>query len=145
MADMKRTALLPALLLPLALLVACGGDEPEPLTKDEFTTQANKICSDGNAELETAAEELGESPSEEQIEEFVTDAVLPNLQGQHDDLEDLAAPEGDEDEVEEILDALQDGIDGIEEDPAGAITSGEDPLAEASELAGDYGLTECAS
>lgn len=143
---MNRTALLPALLLPLALLVTgCGGDEPEPLTKDEFATQANKICSDGNAELETAAEELGDEPTEEQIEEFVTDTVLPNLQEQHDELEDLAAPEGDEDEVEEILDALQEGIDGIEEDPAGAITSGEDPLAEASELAGEYGLTECAT
>ena len=46
-----------------------------------------------NAELETAAEELGDEPTEEQIEEFVTDTVLPNLQEQHDDLEDLAAPE----------------------------------------------------
>jgi hypothetical protein len=144
---MRPTALLPALLLPFALLVGgCGGDdEPEPLTKDEFTTQANKICSDGNEELEAAADELGDAPTEEQIEEFVTDTVVPNVQEQHDDIADLAAPEGDEDEVEAILDALQGGIDALEEDPAGAITSGDDPLAEASELAGDYGLTECAT
>lgn len=144
---MKRTALLPALLLGLGLVAAgCGGDdEPEPLTKAEFTTQANKICSDGNDELEAAAEELGDAPSEEEIEEFVTDTVLPNIKEQHDDLADLAAPEGDEDEVEAILAALQDGIDTIEDDTAGTITSGEDPLGEASELAGEYGLTECAS
>lgn len=143
---MTRTALLPALLLTFTL-VACGGDdepEAEPLSKSEFTTQANEICSDGNAELETAAAELGDAPSQEEIEGFATDTMLPNLQEQHDDLADLGAPEGDEDEISALLDSLQEGIDAIEDDPS-LVTSSDDPLAEASELAGEYGLTECAA
>ncbi len=148
---MTRTALLPALLLSLSLVAAgCGGDDDgggggdaEPLSKADFTTQANKICADGNAELETDAEELGDEPTQEQIEQFAADTLVPNLQGQHDDLADLGAPEGDEDEVEAILDSLQEGIDAVEADPS-LITSSDDPLAEASELAGEYGLTDCA-
>jgi hypothetical protein len=143
---MNRSAL-PALLLSLSLVAAgCGGDDEadaaEPLSKSEFVTQADKICADGNADLETEAEALGDEPSQEEIEAFATDTLVPNLQAQHDDLDALGAPEGDEDEVQAILDALQEGIDALESDPA-AVTSSDDPLAEASELAGDYGLEEC--
>lgn len=148
---MNRTALLPALLLSLSLVAAgCGGDDAkddekaEPLSKADFTTQANKICADATAELEADAEELGDEPTQEQIEQFATDTLVPNLQDQHDDLADLGAPEGDEDEVEAILDSLQEGIDAVEADPS-LITSSDDPLADASDLAGAYGLTDCAN
>lgn len=146
---MNRTSLLPALLLSLSLVAAgCGGDDEggedaEPLSKADFTTQANKICADGNDELQTEAESLGEEPTQEQIEEFAVDVLVPNVQGQHDDIDALGAPEGDEDDVQAILDALQEGIDAVEADPS-LITSSDDPLGEASDLAGEYGLTDCA-
>lgn len=147
---MNRTALLPALLLSLSLVAAgCGGDDggggedAEPISKADFTTQADKICADANAEIEAEAEALGAEPTQEQIEQFAVDILVPNIQGQHDDIADLGAPEGDEDDVEAILDALQEGIDAVEADPS-LITSSDDPLAEASELAGEYGLKECA-
>jgi len=144
---MNRTAALPALLLSLGLaLTGCGGGDeeaaPEPISKADFTTQANKICADGSAELAAAADELGEDPTQEQIEGFASDTVVPNIQGQHDDIEALGAPEGDEDEVDAILAALQEGVDTTEADPS-TITSG-DPFAEANELAGAYGLEDCA-
>ena len=146
---MNRTALLPALLLTLGLAVSgCGGGDgdedaaPEPISKADFSTQADKICADATADLTAAAEALGEDPSQEQIEAFASDSLVPSLQAQHDDIEALGAPEGDEDEVEAILTALQEGIDTVEADP-GSITSSE-PFGEASELAADYGLEECA-
>ncbi len=71
------------------------------------------------------------------------DVLVPNVQGQHDDIDALGAPEGDEDDVQAILDALQEGIDAVEADPS-LITSSDDPLGEASDLAGEYGLTDCA-
>jgi len=120
-----------------------GGEDAAPLSKADFTTQADKICADGNAELESEAEALGDEPTQEQIEGFAADVLVPNLQGQHDDIADLGVPEGDEDDVKAILDSLQEGIDAVEADPS-LITSSDDPLAEASDLAGDYGLTECA-
>ena len=148
---MTRTALLPALLFSMsALLVACGGDdqadapapEPEPLSKAEFVAQADEICAEGNQELETAAEDVSAEPTDEEIAEFADDVLVPNLQQQHDDLAALGAPEGDEDAVQAILDALQDGIDVVEDDPA-TLLSSDDPLEEATDLAAAYGLAEC--
>lgn len=144
---MKRTALLPALLLSLSLAATgCGGDEeaeePAPISKADFITEAEQICTDGNEELQAAGEALGENPSQEQIAGFAADTMVPNIQEQHDDIEALGAPEGDEDEVTAILDALQEAIDAVEADP-GSITSS-DPFTEANELATDYGLEGCA-
>ncbi len=151
---MPRT-LLPVLLLSLSsMLVACGGGdgegsstpepEAEPLSKAEFVEQADKICADGNQEIRTAAEEFPAEPSDEEITRFAEDVLVPNIQQQHDDIAALAPPEGDEDAVQGILDALQEGIDVVEEDPA-TLLSSDDPLAEASDLAEAYGLVECAA
>lgn len=150
---MSRTGLLPALLLSLTLAMAgCGGDtegdnegdaQPEAISKADFTAQAEEICADGNAEISAGADALGEDPAQEQIEQFAADVIVPNLQAQHDDLAELGAPEGDEAEVESILDSLQEGIDAVEADPS-LITSSDDPFAEASDLAAEYGLAACA-
>lgn len=149
---MPRSVFLPALLLALSpLVVGCGGDDeeeggtaqPEPLSKADFVEQANKICADGNAEIEAAAQDLPDEPTEEQVTQFSEDVLLPNIQGQHDAIADLGAPEGDEDEVTAILEALQEGLDVVEEDPS-TLLSDEDPLGEASDLAEDYGLADCA-
>src|SRR6478736_7365975 len=58
--SMKRSALfLPALALAVGLVTAgCGGSDDDSLTHDEFVTQADKICSDGNADLADAAGSL---------------------------------------------------------------------------------------
>lgn len=150
---MTRSALLPVLLLSLSsLLVGCGGDdepaatapEPEPLSKTEFVTQAEEICAEGNEELRTAAEDIPAEPSDEEVAQFAEDEFVPNLQQQHDDLAALGAPEGDEDTVQAILDSLQEAIDVVEDDPASLLSS-DDPFTEASDLAEEYGLVECAS
>lgn len=145
---MTRNALLPTLLIALSpLFAACGGGdeapEPEPITKAEFVTQAEEICSEGNEELEAAAQEFSAQPSEEEITQFAEDELVPNLQQQHDDIAELGAPEGDEDEVQAILDSLQEGIDAVEAEPASLLEG--DPLAEASDLAEAYGLPKCAA
>jgi hypothetical protein len=148
---MTRTALLPTLLLTLSpLFFACGGDgekdssssQAEPLSKAEFVAQADEICAQGNQEIVTAIEDFPAEPSEQEVTEFAEEVLVPNTQQQHDDIADLGAPEGDEDAVQAILDALQEGIDSVEEDPA-SLTSSDDPLEEASDLAEAYGLTEC--
>lgn len=148
---MNRTALLPALLLSVCLVATgCGGDDggddekaAEPLSKADFVTQADEICADGNAEIEAEAEAFPDEPSEEEIAQFADDILIPNIQGQHDDIDALGAPEGDEDDVQAVLDALQEGIDAVEADP-NTLLSSDDPFTEANDLAGAYGLEECA-
>jgi hypothetical protein len=125
------------------IAVGCGGDE---LTKEEFITQADEICTEGDAELTAAAEEqfgdLSEPPPPKEQEEFISTAVADNLQSQLDEIRELDPPSEDADQVNEILDKLQQLIDRAREDPA-AVLAGEE--TEASGLATDYGLTSCGS
>jgi hypothetical protein len=149
---MPRTVLLPVLILLLSpLAVGCGGDDKEdasapqaePLSKTEFLAQADEICANGNAEISAAAEEITGEPSDEEIAMFAEEVLVPNTQKQHDEIAKLGAPEGDEETVREMLDALQEGIDVVADDPS-TLLSKDDPLAEASDLAEAYGLVECA-
>lgn len=154
---MKKALWLLALALALAtglIAAGCGdddddgGDGGEALTKQEFITEADQICSDGNAEIEAAAEQtFGQSdqpPSATEQEQFAADTVIPNIQSQVDQIGDLAPPEGDEDQIQAILDAAREGLDAGEEEPSlFTEQGGQDPLAEASRLARDYGLTVC--
>ena len=128
------------------LAIGCGGDDDggSSISKQEFLKQGNEICAKGNQELDQAANETfsGGPPSEEEVVTFVDDELLPNVEGQVSDLRDLGAPEGDEDEVNAILDAADQAIEAIGDDPAAAFR-GDDPFAEANQLARDYGLVAC--
>ena len=123
---------------------AAGG---EPLSKQEFITEADRICAQGDKEINRAAGEVfqqGQQPSPEEQEQFISDTVLPNTQAQIDGIGALTPPEGDEEGVSAILDAAQEAIDRGEEDPSALVQEGgEDPFAEATRLAGQYGLEKC--
>ena len=56
-------------------------------------------------------------------------------------------PEGDEDEVDAILSAAEEGAEGIRNDPESLASDGSpnERLAEANDLAIAYGLTVCGS
>jgi hypothetical protein len=152
---MKRNALLLLAGLLAAGLIAggCGDDddgddttEAAALTKEEFVAQGNQICKQGNEELDTAAEDtFGKGqPSEEELESFVTHTLIPNVQGQIDDIRALGIPEGDEDTVNGFLDQAELVLVDLEENPS-AIQNGPDPFAEVDPQLREYGLTICAA
>jgi len=124
-----------------------GGNGGEALTKQEFITQADQICSEGNAEIEAGAEDTfggsDQPPSPAEEEQFATDTVIPSIQSQVDQIGELASPEGDEDQVQAILDAAQEGLDAGNDDPSLFAGENQDPLAEATRLAKQYGLKVC--
>jgi hypothetical protein len=149
-----------ALLVVLAALVAlgaliagCGGgdettDETVTLTKTEFIEQGDAICKKGNRSSERQAEQFAEKndftlekASNEQLEEAVAAVLAPNLNQQADELDALGAPEGDEEQVEEIIVSLEGAAEEIEDDP-GIVFDGE-VLEEPGELAQDYGFKVC--
>lgn len=144
---MTRSMLLPALALSVALVTAgCGSDEePEAkeLTHEQFVEQANKICADGQKEIEKAAEVFGdEMPSEEEYLAFIEDTLVPSTEGQLEAISDLNAPDEDEEAAEKMLSSLQDGIDQFKEDPD---TEGGDAFDDANAAATELGLTDCAA
>jgi hypothetical protein len=126
---------------------ATGSGGGEPLSKQEFISEADAICKQGDKEIaEAGREQFGNErqPSEEEQEQFVTDTVIPNIQNQVDSIRSLTPPEGDEDQVTAILDAAQEGIaKGVQDPSSFTVGAGEDPFAEANRLAQDYGLTAC--
>lgn len=144
-----RTLAILAGLATLVLVAGCGGDDSSssttaaaPLTKDEFISQADQICADGDAAIQDAQPDFGSNgPSQDDLNAFVTDTLVPNLQDQHDQIAALGVPEGDEDTISSVLDALQSAIDSLESDPS-SITS-TDAFTDVNQQAQDYGLTKC--
>lgn len=145
-------AVLAALVAIAALVAGCGGDDEgdttESLTKVGFIKQGDRICEKANEQAETEAEEFAEEngftlekASEEQIEEAVVAVLVPNLNQQAEDLEALGAPEGDEEQVEEIIVSLEDAASKIEDDPS-LLFEGE-VLNEPAKLGEAYGFKVC--
>ena len=150
---MKKASLVALALVALAAIVAgCGGgDDSETtatITKAELIKQGDQICEKANEQSESEAEEFAEEndftlekATEEQLEEAVTEVLVPNLNGQAEDLEALGAPEGGEEQVEEIILSLEGAADKIEDDPS-LVFEGE-VLEEPGKLAADYGFEVC--
>ena len=121
------------------------------LSKEEFIAEADEICAaaDGeiNEEVEAFAEENGidtsEEPSDEVKEELVTEVILPNIEGQADGIEELGAPEGDEETITEIVEGLRTAVAETGDDPAAVIDGGEGPFEDVNKQARAYGFESC--
>jgi hypothetical protein len=143
-----------AALAAFAVLVAgCGGgddttDSTASLTKVEFIKQGDAICKESNKQSEAEAEEFAEDndfklegASKGQLEEAVTEVLVPSLNQEAEELDALGAPEGDEDQVEGIVVSLEDAAGEIEDEPS--LVFEEKVLKKPSQLAGSYGFKVC--
>jgi hypothetical protein len=128
-----------------AVVIGCGGGDDE-LTKAEFLKQGNAICAKGNKEIDAAANktfEKGQQPSKAQITKFAEDTLIPSVEEQIDGLRDLNPPSADEDQVNAILDEAESALDETKDDPS-VFAQDKDPFKKANQLAGQYGLKQCA-
>jgi hypothetical protein len=126
-----------------------GGFSPvvsDPTSKVEFLRQADEICFSTESRIEAAADDLlagkGE-PAPEEVEEVAIGIVIPALETEVAAIGALSVPEGDEDQVQAILDATQAGIEEIEADPQSLLDGPPDSLVEAEQLARRYGSRQC--
>lgn len=145
--NVRRVAAIVACAAIAAVAVGCGGDDTtattETLTKQEWITQADQICSDGDAAIEQAAQDAGLSnPTPEELKSFYTETVLPGIEDQRDQLEALPVPAGEEEAIGSITDALDQAISDSQADPE-ALVNGEDIFKDVNQQAQDYGLTSC--
>ncbi len=159
-----RTRTLAVLAVGATLLIAgCGGEDEEgdtssttsaatgatglggePLTHEEFVAQGDEICATGDEEIEAAASgQFGDAgPQNEQaITEFAETVVIPSIQAQHDGISALTPPEGEEEEVEELLSELQTALDELSEDPS--LLASSTAFEDVNKLASDFGFTNC--
>ena len=148
---MHKAFLAVGMAIALIAFAGCGGGDDggeEALTKTEFIAQGDAICEQSEKQSETDAEAFAEDngfdlekASEEELEEAVAEVLVPALDRQAEEIDALGAPVGDEETIEAIVVALEDGTAEVEDDPS-LVFEGK-PLREASRLAADYGFEVC--
>ena len=117
------------------------------LSKAGFISQANAICRRANQQLQqTAKKEFGGGPpSAAQAEAFLEKHVIPAIEAETKDIRELPPPSGDEQQVSQLLDAVEQGAQKAKSDPNSLQAHGPaDPMFRGSQLAQRYGLTVCA-
>ncbi|HEX7293515.1 MAG TPA: hypothetical protein VF259_03130 [Solirubrobacterales bacterium] len=150
---MRKAFLAVGVAIALVALAGCGSDDggeetQETLTKVEFIERGDEICSKAEERSEPEAEEFAEEngfdlekATEGELEEAIAAVLVPALKQQTEEIDALGAPEGDEEQIDAIVVALENGTAEVEDDP-GLVLEGT-PLKEASQLARDYGFEAC--
>jgi hypothetical protein len=150
-----RFAFCAYLLVLLLLAVACGDGggggkgQEKTVSKAEYVRQGNQICRESMEDFNQLFEtDFPVVPS--QVPAFSEKAV-PIFNKRMNDLRELGTPEGDRDEVEEILDAGDKAVADFEaaaRDERRAVelfqAEGGQNQQEFEEKARAYGLTQCA-
>ena len=156
-----QSTFLASSLVAVALFGAgCGDDEDEPTTTTtsgatgatgeagatdgelpaDVVAEANEICAQGNEELARAFGELEQAANPNEIQEIVTDEVVPNIQNQIDDIRELDESE----ELQSALDEADGVLDEIEGDPTVLTESQSDPFEDVNDELNELGLRACA-
>jgi hypothetical protein len=157
----KRFIALLAGVLALALVAAgCGSSDDSStdtvdvsvtVTKAQLIKQGDTVCKQGNEEIEEGFERFqdennipdGKEPSDAEGVEIVEQIIVPNLKTQSELIRGIGSPEGDEEQIGEMLDSLDAGIEAAEDDPESLFNEDTDPFGDANEKAQEYGFSEC--
>lgn len=144
-------AVLVGVLAIFAVGAGCGGSDEVALTKAEFVKQSNAICKKGTQEAvkqygalmkkASKAKEGTAAAAAADPTELGEEVLLPLYRAQAEELAALTPPSADEEEVAEIIAAIEEGVEEGEEKPEQV--SQAPAILRSSKLAGEYGLEEC--
>jgi hypothetical protein len=140
----------------IALVVAgCGSGDSSTaassISKEEFITKADAICKKGTERLQKAIFSALKNPrnltkvSEAEQIRIVTTAMVPSVSREVKELRALSIPNGDEEKVEAIITALEEGVETAEQDPHAVTKSSDAVFGISSRIAAEYGLKACSS
>ncbi len=138
--------------LALAALViglgigGCGSSSSKPkLTKDQFLSQANAICSAGNAKTNAQGQALGPHPSQASATRVVQTQFVPEIQTEINSIRALAVQTADKSKLTSMLNLAQSGLNDLKANPALiAANANSSPFHDFAAQAHPYGLTQCA-
>lgn len=138
------------LLVSAVALIAvpgCGGGDSDAPTKAAFVKQAEKICETAkDKEIKAFAVSMNKSQQRNLTGEaqarFVVNGAFQPIDGMVEELREIGAPDGDEEQVEEILEAFEGVVEEGRESPTSVFSSSA-PYRSANKLAAAYGLKAC--
>lgn len=142
---------LPAAVGAAALVLAisgCGGSSGGAKHEDArtaFKKQANAVCKDTFAKLQTISKDMKDPahPTQAELTKAV-DQIIGHLNAEHTDLAALTAPAELAAGVRTLLASLQDVIDAAGKKGAKFIKVGSTPFNQVDADANAIGLTDCA-
>lgn len=151
-----RGAFVAAAMVVALVMAGCGGGGDSStasgsISKEEFVAKADAICKDGTERLQAAIGHiLKDQPnitkvSQVEQEKIVTTVLVPNVSKEVKELRALGTPDGDEERVDAMITALEEGVETAERDPQAVTKSSDAIFGIASRIAGEYGLTTCGS
>jgi len=152
-----RLTLLVALMAIPAIAIGCGGDSEAggaeataSLSKPQFIKEATAACNQGREEIATfeisPEAERSETATAEAIATAVKTTFATILTNVVDEVEELGAPAGDEQQIPAYLDSMRKGIEEMEgrsAEPPTTVLEMEDVLRPAGDLARKYGMRFC--
>jgi hypothetical protein len=144
---MTSIAAMTATALLALVLAGCGGsdDGSDSLTKAAFLKQGNALCQEERKEREKVTEAALAEYMKKETPKAKEEAVLTVLRGYEQmttHLSELGAPEGEEEEVADIIQAMEKGASRAKADPARAFEEFF-PFRDANKAVEDYGLSKC--
>jgi hypothetical protein len=155
---MGRGTIAIAVALAVAALVAgCGGGSDDSSTaggsisKAAFIKQADAVCQKGTERMQRAIlvflkqHKDVKRPNKAQSETLVGTAIVPSVETEIKALKALDVPEGDEDRVNAIIGALEEGLETAEDNPEAVVASSDAVFGISGRLAGEYGAEVCGS
>jgi hypothetical protein len=150
------TTLIAAVIAAALLVAGCGGsddsaDGASAISKEEFIVKADVVCKKGTERMQAAiAKVLKDQPnitkvSKDEQEEIVTTVMVPSVSREVKELRALGVPDGDDEKVDAMITALEEGVEAAERNPAVVTQSSDAIFGIASRIGGEYGLTVCGS
>lgn len=122
--------------------VGCGGGSGS-LSKAEFIEQADAACEKADKAQLAAIPQVpisGSRDSQANEEKVVLMAALPPVQKEAEEIAELGAPAGDEQEIAAIVKGIEDGVAKAEEDPINGLESA---FSAVDKRAAKYGFKAC--
>ncbi|HKT84078.1 MAG TPA: hypothetical protein VJQ84_09620 [Solirubrobacterales bacterium] len=136
------------------LLAGCGGGGDDSggdktISKQEFIAKADAICKKGTERMQVAflagikgTANLTKVSKAEQ-EKLVGSAIVPSVEREVKELRSIGIPDGDEEKVDAMIGALEEGAETAKRDPGAVADSSDAVFGIASRIAGEYGLKDC--
>jgi len=148
-----RGAFVAAAMVIALVLVGCGGggdsSSDNSISKEEFIAKADAVCKKGTERLQAAiAPILKNQPniakvSKGEQEKIVATVMVPSVSREAKELRALGVPDGDDEKVDAMITALEEGVETAERDPEAVTKSSDAIFGIASRIASEYGLTSC--
>lgn len=146
----RLMAMLVALVALAAVVAGCGGgDEEESLTKAQYIKQGDAVCKETYGKYQKQFEgyvadngiKENTIPNRKHLKEIAERFYDSSVEARLEGLEELNPPSADQEKIDAIYAATEDGLEKMQEDPL--LLFDESPFGKANDLSVAYGFQVC--